>query len=271
MAWYPHAIRKELPQARTQPTIQPVGVVLHTAVSNGSSLYDYFNGRSGGIEAHFYLREDGSFEQYMPTTVRADCQLDGNSWLDGSIRKGFISVESWDGYPNGWANDSDVPPWNLKQLVSLAALLAWLSKTHGIPLEKATGPHGVGIGWHRQFTNTSPYKWNQTHACPGDRRIAQIPGLTGDAKSQLEESDDMPTAKEIVDEWMARQTTLTDGEIKRGHYTDALGDDKALSNRSLEVHAAIGGRQVGEDVLPRLDAIEATLSEIKAAMAGKEA
>jgi hypothetical protein len=58
-----------------------------------------------------------------------------------------------------------------------------------VPLIKATGARGTGIGYHRQFQNTSPYEWTSSHACPGTKRIAQVPGIIERAKALVEEGD----------------------------------------------------------------------------------
>lgn len=191
MARYPSAAWKPLPQNSTQLRIKPVGIVLHTAVSNSASLYPYFSSAgAAGVESHFYVRQDGSIEQMMDTEVRADCQLDGNSWLSGGTRYGFISVETWDGagtsaWPDWRTNGNGAPPWNAAQLAALEKLIAWAAKLHGFPIEKATGPQGTGVGWHNLFTtpsSSSAPSWNHTHACPGTARIAQIPALINAAK-----------------------------------------------------------------------------------------
>lgn len=248
MARYPAATWRPIPENSSQPAIIPVGVVLHTAVSDTASLHDYWARDAVHIESHFYVQERGGVEQYVDTAIRADCQLDGNSWTRDGKRYGFISVESWDDYPHGWANASDVPVWTDEQVKSLASLVAWLAETHGFPLVKATGPQGTGVGYHRQFTSETAPRWNESHACPGDRRIAQMSQIIAQAK----EISHMPSAKEVVDELLSRQVPLTDGEVKAGHYTGHLGGDDGLGYATLVKHAAIGGRQVGADVVPTL-------------------
>lgn len=207
MSRYPGATWKPLPQNATQPKIKPVGVVLHTAVSNGSSLYNLFDGHSDGVESNFYVRKDGSIEQYMDSATRADCQLDGNSWLSGGTRYGFVSIETWDG------GKPDSTPWNAAQLASIAALVLWLSRTHGFPLVKATGVHGHGVGYHAQFTtpaSSSALSFNHSHSCPTPTRIKQVPGIIARAvalskppavetakPTPPKEEDALPTPKDV--------------------------------------------------------------------------
>ena len=166
MAIYPKAIRKLIAPGSNDPRITAVGVVAHVAVSRADSLYSYFNGPSGGIESHFYIREDGTVEQYRDTAYEADAQGDGNSWPVGSTRLGFISVET-----EGMGDGS----WTDAQLASFDALCRWAAETHGFPLRAVTVPQPRsaaegGVGYHSQFT-----AWNPNgHTCPGAARIAQF-------------------------------------------------------------------------------------------------
>lgn len=181
MAWYPAAVRKEVRRFRT-PIRGPVRVNLHTAVTNTTSLFSHFN-RPGNPCSHFYVRKDGTVEQYVDTRYRAAADLQGNP--------DTISIETWDGYRNGapgyWRHSSDVPPWTDAQMRSMAALLAWLTKTHpSIPARLATSSAGSsshGISWHRlgidpwRVSGGLKYSNARGKVCPGDRRIAQIPTL----------------------------------------------------------------------------------------------
>lgn len=176
MAWCPFATKVPVSLRESQKrTIVPQGLVLHTAVSNSALLKP-----SGEVRWHFYCNKDGALYQFFDTTRPAAAQVDGNYWTVNGQGRGFISVETWDGAGTSvWSdynsNHSGGPAWTAKQVESLAKLAKWLNDTHGVPLQKATGPRGKGIGYHRQFTNTSPYEWNSSHACPGTKRIAQVP------------------------------------------------------------------------------------------------
>lgn len=92
--WYPPAVRRQVTLTSADPRIRPVGVILHVAATNAESLHDWFNGPSGGIESHLYLRKDGTWEQYRDFEHEADANFKGNSWISGSHRNGFISVET---------------------------------------------------------------------------------------------------------------------------------------------------------------------------------
>jgi len=169
MARYARARWRPIPENNSQTRISPRAVVLHTAVSNSASLYGFWTSTgSAGVESHFYCTKSGDLEQYLDTTRRADCQRDGNSFS--------ISVETWDGYPHGWNNDYDVPAWTSAQFEALAQLLAWAHRTHGIPLRKSRYWNDHGIAWHNKYIGQPGFAAS-ARECPGDKRIAQIPGL----------------------------------------------------------------------------------------------
>lgn len=166
MARYPKARWLPVTGLSNDPVIIPVGVILHIDGGNASSLYEYFNGPSGGIESTLFVNKQGNWEQFRDTTNEADANADGNSWIgsDGK-RYGFNSVET-----QGTCNDSG---WNDIQLKELAEFLAWHHEVHGTKLVLATGSHGHGVGYHKQFPGWNP----NGHECPCDSRVAQIPEL----------------------------------------------------------------------------------------------
>jgi len=161
MAWVPWAIAKPLARHDRLPTITPRLLILHTAVdgTKTTSLFDWFNNH--GTCAHFYIRQDGTLEQYVDTARMAAAQFDANPFA--------ISVETWDGS----ANTGTVPPWNPAQLDTIDRLARWCNTTHHIPTTAAQSWDGTGIGYHSQF-----YRWAKDgHTCPTQTRIAQMPGI----------------------------------------------------------------------------------------------
>lgn len=164
MAWYPYAVRKPIAPGPNDPKIAPTAVVLHVAATTGDSLFQWFNGPSGGVESHFYVRLSGVVEQYRDTAYQADAQM--------AYARDQISIET-----AGMASGT----WNADQLAALRKLLAWISSTHNIPLTlntSETNPRGVA--WHSQF-----HSWTgDSRTCPGVERIPQIPSL-------IQEDDDM--------------------------------------------------------------------------------
>jgi hypothetical protein len=172
---YPGAILKLIPPGDSDPRIQPVGVVLHVAVSEADSLHDWFDGPSGGIESHLYVRYSGVIEEYRDLEHEADAQLAGHSWIEGAHRNGFLSVET-EGMGGG--------TWTDQQIASLAHIVAWCSKQFDFPIRQVTtaqpsGPASGGVGYHSQWPSWNP----NHHNCPGAARIAQIPAILTAAKA----------------------------------------------------------------------------------------
>lgn len=200
MPWYPKAVRKQLTypnRARNKVRMtDPTRINLHTAVSNGGSIYNFFNSSGAkGVFSHFYVTRDGGVEQYQDTDYRASCDLDGNA--------DTISIETWDGYRSGypgyWKTDSDVPPWNDAQVRAIVDLVRWIYEEHPtIPRKLATdnrrGITSHGLSWHRLGVVGAPgyvpvtsgglrYSTSVGKICPGPRRIGQVPGILRAAMS----------------------------------------------------------------------------------------
>ena len=162
----------------------PRRLILHTAVSDQTSLFSYFNVR-GRATSHFYVAHDGTVEQYIDTDYHSTANLDGN--------RDSITVESQDRggpFPAWDANGGDVPAWTVEQVEALAALAVWAHEVHGLSLRALASarPGTRGIGYHRQ--GIDPWRidggesWSEAtgKVCPGDRRIAQIPHIITRAK-----------------------------------------------------------------------------------------
>ena len=164
MALYPAAIKRLVPHGSEDPRINPRVVILHIAVSEASSLYHYFNGPSGGVESHFYIRRDGTVEQYRDTGTQADANTDANNFA--------ISIET-QGMEHG--------EWTAGQMSAIKDLIRWCHDVHGIPLEVPKSWDGSGVGFHVQF----PGRWDKRGAtCPGPDRQRQywndiVPWLGG--------------------------------------------------------------------------------------------
>jgi hypothetical protein len=170
-----------------------VGSIGHVAVSEGSDLYNWFNGPSGGVESHFYIQRDGDVIQYRDTRYEADAQGLGNSWLVGSQRYGFVSYET-QGMGEG--------EWTPEQLASIKALITWVNETHGSPWQKTPAYRGRGHGYHSLFP-----EWNPNgHTCPGPDRIVQfnniiVPWLNSGGKEVDMEPEDLLRADVFSGSW----------------------------------------------------------------------
>jgi hypothetical protein len=277
MAICPFADWKPITANSNQPKIRPVGLVLHTAVSNSDALRPWSD-----IEWTFYVGEHGELTQYMDTEVRADCQRDGNSWVKDGVRYGFLSVETWDGAGVVWdgKNTAKCPKWTPAQVATLAKLAAWLHQTHGIELVKATGVHGKGIGWHSQYTAPDgQLRWNKSHACPAAQRIAQFPGVLKAMQDAAKPApkDDMPTPNDL---WRHKLPVGPSADRYGNYEEDAYEAEQFLVGVDAKV------RQITSETLPAMQAklehldhqqderhkeLWTALSEMKAALARLEA
>lgn len=158
MPWYPTAIRKNIPPGTSDPRVTPTQIIDHVAASTTSSLYGWFNGPSGGVESHFYVRSDGTVEQYRDTAYQADAQVGGG--------RNAISIET-SGLMDG--------TWSEVQIAALIALHDWLVSVHPtIPRRACPDPYSGGLGYHSMWPGTTPGAWaTDGRTCPGPRRITQ--------------------------------------------------------------------------------------------------
>lgn len=179
----------------------PGRLILHTAVFDKTSMFSQFNVPKTPT-SHFYVAHDGSVEQYIDTVFRSSANLKGNH--------DCITVESQDmggPFPIWDTKGSDVPAWTRKQVEALARLAAWVHMAHGMPLELLPSSKAGtrGVGWHRQGIDPTRVPggelWSESKGkvCPGDRRIAQIPGIVARAKEiAAQETRDVPRTAMVV-------------------------------------------------------------------------
>jgi hypothetical protein len=198
MARFPGAIWKPITADKDRQRLTIYNRMnLHVAVSEAASLHGYFNQR-GIPDSHFYVRRDGTVEQYVDTSMRAYADLEGND--------ATISVETQGMGPGGW---------DAAQRESLARLYAWAVKTHGVARKVATSSKtdatSRGLSWHRlgcdgnfpslpsllagraQRGGGMHYSKSLGKVCPGDDRIKQIPSIFARAEDIL---DGTPTKQE---------------------------------------------------------------------------
>lgn len=164
MAWYPFANKKIINPGPNDPPIIVVGAILHVDAGDSESLFNYFRDKSGGIESHFFVKKNGTVEQYRDTGYEADANLKANSFVVGGLRFGFVSIET-QGLEKG--------QWTTYQLTAIKQLLTWLSNTHDFPLKVCTNPRGPGVGYHTLFGAPGP--WTPVaKSCPGPDRVRQF-------------------------------------------------------------------------------------------------
>lgn len=185
MARMPGAIWKPLaPNWTAQPRMKQWDIFcLHTMVGGLVGTDGYFrvgNGTGyGGTESHFGVGHDGTIFQWQDTDLQADANYLGN-WH-------IISSENADtgtGFPE-WSG-SDVPAFTEAQIEANAEIAVFLYNEHGIPVDLIPDAKvgRRGMGWHRQgvpgYMIPTAEKWSLSpgKACPGNRRIAQIPAIS---------------------------------------------------------------------------------------------
>jgi peptidoglycan hydrolase-like protein with peptidoglycan-binding domain len=154
MALYPKAVKKLIPPGKTDPRITARVLIYHIAVTESDSLYEFFRERSGGVESHFYIRRDGTVEQYRDTDYEADANWHANRFA--------ISIET-----QGMANGE----WTKEQVAALKELTLWVNANHPVPLTEVTKWDGAGVGYHSLF---SPEWTGGARSCPGPDRIKQF-------------------------------------------------------------------------------------------------
>jgi hypothetical protein len=184
LPWYPAADRRNIPPGTNDPPINPRIAILHVDAGNAETLYHYFNGPSGGVESHFFVKKDGTVEQYRDTDYQADANLEANDYAVSIETQGFGSGE--------WTDD---------QLAAIKKLLVWINHVHpAVRLQKCSGPAGTGVGYHVQFGAPGPWA-PVAKSCPGPDRVKQynqviVPWL--DAGANLEKDEMTSEDREFI-------------------------------------------------------------------------
>lgn len=186
MSRYPSCTWKPIIGTSTSTLTQDI-LCLHTCVGYLRSTWDYFNRTDVGVYSHICIGGiwgsdigydlDGVGWQMADTAYRAAANLNGNGRV--------ISVET--------ADNAALPiaAWTPKQCDRIVAIMVDAHLLDGIPLTLIpdTLPGRRGIAYHRQ--GIDPWRvpdgelWSSSTGkiCPGDARIAQIPGLISRARA----------------------------------------------------------------------------------------
>ncbi len=246
MSIFPGAIYKPITANKGRKRLVEYNRVnLHVAVSEAPSLHGYFN-KSGIPDSHFYVRRDGTVEQYVDTAYNAFADLQGND--------ATISIETQGG---------GTGEWTTAQLKSLAELFAWSVQTHGIAAKLATssklGDESKGLSWHRlgvdgnfplngilrgrlQRGGGMRYSLSRGKICPGPDKIKQIKTIYKMAKAILKPKPKKPKRvklkltgrldKATITQWQIQRGTLPDGVISKGHSSLALSVQKLMNHKN---------------------------------------
>lgn len=189
--WLPDVVKKPLPiNPSRDPRIDPTpGDIFHIAVSEADSLFDFFKGRTDGIESTGYIRRDGTLEQYRPLDVECDANGDGNSFTFDGHRGGFNSWETQGG---------EFGEWSDAQVATIQRIILHKHEHFGTPLRLAPAWNRSGFGYHRLH-----HEWNRNgHTCPGPDRVRQfnrviVPWM--DRGGHTEEDDMTPGQAKLLE------------------------------------------------------------------------
>jgi hypothetical protein len=180
------------------------GVVIHIMAGTLAGTDSWFRNPKAQASSHFGTGKAGALYQWVDTKDRAWAQADGN--------RDWISVEN-----EGQGGDT----LTSAQLDKCAAVLAWAHKTHGVPLQVASGVSGKGLGWH----GMGGASWGNHPSCPGPKIVAQLPEIVARAKKLAGVVAPKPPAKPkpVVDLSKLVSAARTDPGAKQGHQTYAAG------------------------------------------------
>lgn len=176
--WMPGAVRKPLDRNFTRATRRHTNaIILHVAVSESPSLHGWFNNPRAGASSHFYVRRDGTIEQYIPINLI--------SWAGVQSDARAISVET-QGMGHG--------AWTTAQIQAMQQIIKYCQSVYpSIPSrvmasskssEAGIGYHALGVpgsSWQklRRVSQTGGEIWSGAvgKVCPGPDRVKQIPAL----------------------------------------------------------------------------------------------
>lgn len=236
----------------SQPKMRAYDIIcVHTMVGGLIGTDGYFRTGNGlgyaGTESHFGTGGEGEIVQWQDTLYQAEANLNGNHHI--------LSIENADmgpGFPKWNTQDgSAVPAFTEAQREAIAQIIAWACKAHNIPcvLIPDAKPGRRGIGYHRQgvpgYMVAGAERWSnaQGKVCPGNRRVAQIPGIIKRAQAIL-----------AANNGLTKPTTTTNTNITVNREDNEMNTDerKIVDETSLvvkEILGQMGGRLDGGKVI----------------------
>lgn len=185
---YPGAVWLPTGAANGKMPNGPDGGSLHEAVTRAKSVFGWVQTAKS---CQAYNSQNGYFEQYAEWDDWMYGVSDGNSHI--------ITIESFDGLlihndPSYWeegmggiyGTSADTGRWDAGQCERVADVIAFLNVEAGISMGLSTtaghpgwNGHRIGIESWRSSIYHSGEVWTQHDGkpCPGDLRMAQIPGI----------------------------------------------------------------------------------------------
>lgn len=183
MSWYPGAFAHDFGGTGA---CAPDSFVLHEVVNQVDIPEDGTPSAIAGwvqqsLATQFYVDYQGRIEQFCSSDrASAHCK-DGNSHR--------LGIETEDDKPltDAQANSGT---WTAQQCERIADLIAWGNLTHDIPIRRmrtsrradvGVGYHRLGVpriaGGHDGWPDGEVWTLAAGKPCPGDLRIAQVPGI----------------------------------------------------------------------------------------------
>jgi hypothetical protein len=249
MARYDKATWRPLSDNATEPPIIPIGVIWHSAASKAWTLWGFFQFNSN-LESHFYIRVDGTVEQYMDTEKCADANYKANIFTGADGRRyGFISVET-----QNTSDDHDSDRFTPAQVRAMVELFDWAVDTHGILRRWCPTPFSGGFGYHTLFG--APSAWTPvSKSCAGRARNIQL-------RDEIAPLLIHPTAppQEAVDFMEALMAVLSDEEIVDFYWSTKEIQNHVVKPDRKKAPADMGG-------IERLLASNARIEKALAALA----
>lgn len=190
MAIYPGAVYRPISRNYGGVRRSTRAVVLHVDAGGAESLHGWFNNPASQASSQFYVKYDGTVEQYMDSDRVAWTQREGNATCVGIETQG-----KGDG------------AWTEAQMQALENLVRWLCDHYGLPKVDMVNsrPSSRGIGMHRY--GIAPWRvaggqtWGPAgKVCPGNRRVEQFPTLVSRVKNGSSKAE--PESQEPEDEDM---------------------------------------------------------------------
>ncbi len=176
MALYPGAVQK--PVTAHGGAIGPIlGCVIHVTAGEGDP-YNEFANPNNQVSSHFGIGNgqggmaDGLVEQYVDTGFSSWAQVAGNA--------NYLSVET-EGEPGD--------PLTPAQVQSFGQLLAWMYRTHGVPVVQTDTVGARGFITHGDGGTA----WGGHFGCPGNLRASQRQAIIAVAIDLLFQPTPTPT------------------------------------------------------------------------------
>lgn len=197
--WMPGVVEKPLTRNYTNRERNVTNaIVLHVAASEAASLHGWFSNPRAQASSHFYVRRDGTIEQYIPINLI--------SWAGVQSDARAISVET-QGMGHG--------AWTPEQVAALQRIIRFCQSVYpGIPsrVMRSSKSSETGIGYHalgvpatraqklRRVSQTGGELWSGAvgKVCPGPDRIKQIPGLVAGTPTPTPAPTPAPGVKPVT-------------------------------------------------------------------------